>query len=348
METIEKKELEVSSKINSNISCFTGKTFSWFGVKVVVFLGSLITLGFAYPWLKCFQLRYIANNTYINGRRQYFDGSGVQLFGKYIFWLFLSIITLGIYSLWWRLKMRKWVAKHTHFVGAPNGFCDFDGGLLALTGIGMVANFLTMITLGIASFWMHCWRERYYASHTVIDGQRLKFNGTGARYFGKKIVWFLLALITFGVYTFWLSLKSKQWTALHTEMCQPEALVYDPEHLYNEAGMKAQRILALHETKEWKTSVKFLVISILISVVTLAISLVPTSHSPETEFGGEMAATSTAPLSMDSLLFVVPFSLISFFKAKKINHIPLMVGAIITLFSFVLFFIFQVTGSLLQ
>ena len=52
--------------------------------------------------------------------------------------------------------------------------------------------------------------------HTVVDGQRLYFDGTGAQLFGNWIKWFLLTIITFGIYGFWLQIKMKQWIVEHT------------------------------------------------------------------------------------------------------------------------------------
>ena len=220
-------EKETSKEIDK--SRFSGNVFSWAGINALVFIGTVFTLGIAFPWLVCLKQRYICAHTYINGRKQYFDGSGIQLIGKFVCWLLLTIVTFGIYAFWLELKVRKWIANHTHYVGVKEGVSDFEGGILELIGINIASNFLKIITVGIASFWTHCWQERYYCSHTVIDGQRLKFNGTGGQYFGKKILWCILTVITFGIYAFWLALKSKQWTVLHTVMESPESLVFDAE-----------------------------------------------------------------------------------------------------------------------
>lgn len=53
---------------------------------------------------------------------------------------------------------------------------------------------------------MQDWKVR----HTVIDGQRLYFDGTGAQLFGNWIKWFLLTIITLGIYSFWLKIKTEQ------------------------------------------------------------------------------------------------------------------------------------------
>lgn len=92
----------------------------------------------------------------------------------------------------------------------------FDGGLLGLIGIGILQGLLVAITLGFGAPWAICMRERWIARHTVIDGRRLVFDGTGGQLFGNYIKWFLLTLITIGIYGFWLSIKMKQWVAKHT------------------------------------------------------------------------------------------------------------------------------------
>ena len=57
---------------------------------------------------------------------------------------------------------------------------------------------------------------KWDASHTVIEGKRLKFDGTGGQLFGHWIKWFLLTIITLGIYSFWLIIKLKQWRIKHT------------------------------------------------------------------------------------------------------------------------------------
>ena len=63
----------------------------------------------------------------------------------------------------------------------------FDGGLLGLIGIGILSALLTFVTLGLGAPWAVCLKEKWYASHTIIDGQRLTFDGNGAQLFGNYI-----------------------------------------------------------------------------------------------------------------------------------------------------------------
>jgi uncharacterized membrane protein YjgN (DUF898 family) len=52
--------------------------------------------------------------------------------------------------------------------------------------------------------------------HTVIDGKRLRFDGSAIGLFGLWIKWLLLIIITFGIYGFWVSISLKKWKTKHT------------------------------------------------------------------------------------------------------------------------------------
>ena len=94
----------------------------------------------------------------------------------------------------------------------------FTGGLLGMIGIGILQALIITFTLGIGTPWAICLKEEWYAKHTIIDGQPLKFDGTGGQLFGNFIKWFLLTIITLGIYSFWLSIKMKQWVTMHTHV----------------------------------------------------------------------------------------------------------------------------------
>lgn len=92
----------------------------------------------------------------------------------------------------------------------------FTGGLAGLIGISILQFLLTVVTLGLGAPWAVCIKERWIASHTVIDGRQLFFDGTGGQLFGNYIKWFLLAIITLGIYSFWLTINMKKWAVKHT------------------------------------------------------------------------------------------------------------------------------------
>ena len=99
-------------------SKFTGGLLGLIGISIVVALVTTITFGIAYPWMCCYQERWYAKHTYIDGVQLTFDGTGGQLIGNYIKWILLTIITFGIYGFWLNIKLKQWVVKHTHQVKA--------------------------------------------------------------------------------------------------------------------------------------------------------------------------------------------------------------------------------------
>jgi uncharacterized membrane protein YjgN (DUF898 family) len=97
------------------------------------------------------------------------------------------------------------------------GTSVFDGSVLGNFGTNLVAGLLGFITLGIAVPWAVVYRQRWLISHTIIEGKRLKFDGTGGQLFGKYIIWFLLSIITLGIYAiFFLPVRMQQWVTKHT------------------------------------------------------------------------------------------------------------------------------------
>ena len=94
---------------------------------------------------------------------------------------------------------------------------SFTGGAFANFFMALAARLATILSLGIAYPFMVCWRERWVASHTYINGKRLKFDGNGGELIGKYIIWWLLSIVTLGFY--WLvavSLRLEGWKTKHT------------------------------------------------------------------------------------------------------------------------------------
>lgn len=92
----------------------------------------------------------------------------------------------------------------------------FDGSGLELFIINLVGAFICLVTIGLASPWVICYKIGWDRRHTVYNGRRLAFNGTGIQLFGKWIIWFLLTIVTCGLYSFVMGLKLEQWILSHT------------------------------------------------------------------------------------------------------------------------------------
>ena len=95
----------------------------------------------------------------------------------------------------------------------------FDGSLIELIGWRVLAFLITLVTLGIAAPWGECMLYSYQMKHTVYNGKRLKFEGTGGDLFVNKFKWVLLTIITFGIYAIFIPVKKTKWVIsnLHFE-----------------------------------------------------------------------------------------------------------------------------------
>ena len=87
----------------------------------------------------------------------------------------------------------------------------FDGGLIELIGWKLLSFLITIVTLGIAAPWGKCMLYSYQIKHTVYNGKRLKFEGTGGDLFVNKFKWLLLTIITFGIYALFIPIKKTKW-----------------------------------------------------------------------------------------------------------------------------------------
>lgn len=108
------------------------------------------------------------------------------------------------------------VNVNIHNVRVEEGPSYFDGGLLSYIGWSILGALVTMCTLGICYPWALCMIYGWKINHTVVEGRRLKFNGTAIGLFGNWIKWLLLCIITVGIYSFWLFIALEKWKAKHT------------------------------------------------------------------------------------------------------------------------------------
>jgi uncharacterized membrane protein YjgN (DUF898 family) len=97
-----------------------------------------------------------------------------------------------------------------------SGESYFDGGLFQLIGWSLLGGLITIFTFGICFPWALCMVYGWKINHTVINGKRLRFNGTAIGLFGNWIVWLLLTYITLGIYGFWLGIALEKWKVKNT------------------------------------------------------------------------------------------------------------------------------------
>ncbi len=264
------KKKSSGSTVKRIDSEFRASFFGRLRVKAVVTVGSILSLGFAAPWLICYKQKYMTAHTYINGKKQYFDGKGSQLFGHYMLWLLLSVVTFGVFSYAMPAKIHAFIIEHTHFEGeTPRGESRFEGSAFTYMGISLLSLLISSATFGIGSFWTTCWRERYLVSHTVIDGKKLCFTGKGIQLFARGIVWYLLSVITLGIYSFFLAYKQHKWLVYHTEL---EAAVKELKR-YDPSILKEKALQEKKQTKEWKRASLLFKVALIVGGTTATLSV---------------------------------------------------------------------------
>lgn len=92
----------------------------------------------------------------------------------------------------------------------------FDGGAGDFLVTGIIAFLVTACTFGICYPWALCMKEKWVINHTVIDGRRMRFEGSAIGLFGNWIKWFFFCVITFGIYSFWVVPELQKWKAANT------------------------------------------------------------------------------------------------------------------------------------
>lgn len=92
----------------------------------------------------------------------------------------------------------------------------FDGGVIEFIGWSILCGIITTFTLGLGLPWAVCLFQKWKSNHTVIEGKRLNFSGSGLGLFGKFILWWLLCIITLGIYSFWVYVNMQKWIVKNT------------------------------------------------------------------------------------------------------------------------------------
>ncbi len=92
----------------------------------------------------------------------------------------------------------------------------FEGTLLGLIGINLLTILFIVLSLGLATPWVVCFRRRWFVRKTVINGKRFIFVGTGWQFLGNFLKWVGLTIITLFIYLLWVPIRYQQWITKHT------------------------------------------------------------------------------------------------------------------------------------
>ena len=94
---------------------------------------------------------------------------------------------------------------------------QFDGKARHYFFVGIAAFLITPLTFGIALPWAIVMVQQWKTSHTLVEGRRLKFYGSGGELFGKYIVWYILIIITLGIYSIAVYPRFTKWVVERTD-----------------------------------------------------------------------------------------------------------------------------------
>ena len=199
-------------------SHYDGYAFKLWLLNYAGILLTAVTLGICYPFYVCWSRGYEINHTVIDGRRLKFTGSAGSLFGSWIFRWLLIIVTLGIYKIWVPLKIEKWCAENTVFEDDANENLTgcFDSAFVPYFKVYFLYGLLSAVTLGMLLPFSMKQIMKYVQEHKVYGGNRLKFDGTGAQFYGTFILGGILSCITFGIYSIWFGNLIRKLVVKHT------------------------------------------------------------------------------------------------------------------------------------
>jgi len=205
---------------------FHGSGGALFGILIVNFLLTVVTLGLYYPWAKAKRLKYLYAETELADSRFTFHGTGNEMFKGFIkaigifiliygvlflcaltgntaikivgvlifFCAFIIIVPLAIHgSMRYRMSRTSWRSIHFGYRGNRKELI-----MMYLKGI-----FLSVITLYIYLAWFACDLRSYIIGNIRFGSISFRYEGKGKDLFLMNLKGLFLTIITIGIYSFW-------------------------------------------------------------------------------------------------------------------------------------------------
>ena len=219
--TIKSDNLENNCEQSYNLQ-FLGSGKEWFKIIIINWLLTVLTLGIYYPWARAKSLRYIYGKTVLNNEHFHFSGTGKEMFRGFIkvilgyvllliVFFFLNLINpiLAVILLYLAILFFipfaihgsfKYKMSRTSYRGIRFGYRG-DRKEFILNFIKWI--FLTIITLGIYSFWMDMQVRKY--THENIRYGDVEFTNTskGGDWLGVVLIGYFASVFSLGIYFFW-------------------------------------------------------------------------------------------------------------------------------------------------
>ena len=106
-----------------------------------------------------------------------------------------------------------------------------EGTTMGVMQFALIAVGAFLVLLGLA--WAEIRFMKWETKHTIISGNRVKFNANAFQLLGSCIKWTFLTIITVGIYALWLPIKVRQWKVKHMELQPVYGYDYGQVHFYN-------------------------------------------------------------------------------------------------------------------
>lgn len=225
VKTNKSHHMELISKSPKSLK-FHGSGSTLFGLLIVNFLLTVITIGLYYPWAKAKRLRYLYAETEFDSSRFAYHGTGLEMFKGFLkaivlFILVYSVFILSVFSqntmliiigflffisifmilaplaihgsMKYRMSRTSW--RGIHF--------GYRGNRAELVKLYLKGVFFTIITLYIYLAWLVCDLRRYVIGNIRFGSVGFSYKGQGFDLFILNLKGFLLTILTLGIYSFW-------------------------------------------------------------------------------------------------------------------------------------------------
>lgn len=202
---------------------FKGEGNAFFGIVIVNWLLTIVTLGIYYPWAKAKTLQFMFGQTTLNDDAFAFHGTGKEMFKGFIKAIVLFICLAAVMGIFVYLEMPflglmflylgifavlplaihgsyRYRMSRTTWRGIRFGY---HGDRTEFVKLFFKWIFYTVITLGIYGSWFKMNLRSYVLSNIRFGDAEMNYDGDGGDYLLMNIKGYFLSVITLGIYSFW-------------------------------------------------------------------------------------------------------------------------------------------------
>ncbi len=181
--------LVLSKMVGSTLAAIIGGTIAYMVIIAVI------------PFIIIGSQRYRLSRSSYRNVRFGFYGKARELVVLGLRGIFFCIITLGIYYPWFMLDLKNFMICNSYYGTQPFTFSADERKKFAVM---VIRGFLiSIITLGIYSFWLSAAIERFTWDHTGIQDKKFSCSLTGGNLLTTTIIAFFQTVFTLGLGAPW-------------------------------------------------------------------------------------------------------------------------------------------------